>query len=224
MTGIYLIQNQKGKIYIGQSCDIEERWKSYKKLDCKSQPRLYNSLKKYGVENHSFHIAFECPIENLNYEERFYQDVFDVLGKEGLNCMLTKSNDRSGHHSEETKQKISEAKKNPSEETRLKLSDAKKGKKLSSEHKKKLSEIAKGNKNLLGYQHLEEAKRKIAEAQKGKIVSVETRKKLSIANKGKKFPEGKTAYNKGKKMSDETRKKISESCKKRHLRKLNIAE
>ena len=43
------------------------------------------------------------------------------------------------HHSEEAKKKISESKKNISDETRKKLSEAKKGKKYSEETKKKMS-------------------------------------------------------------------------------------
>ena len=43
-----------------------------------------------------------------------------------------------------------------------------KGKKLSEETKKKMSEVHKGNKNMLGKQHSEETKKKISESHKGK--------------------------------------------------------
>lgn len=49
MVGIYKITNPNGRIYIGQSTDIKFRWGIYRKLKCKDQPSLYNSLKKYGV-------------------------------------------------------------------------------------------------------------------------------------------------------------------------------
>lgn len=45
--------------------------------------------------------------------------------------------------SEETREKIGNANRNPSAETRKKMSDAKKGKKLSLEHRRKMSEAAK---------------------------------------------------------------------------------
>ncbi len=54
-----------------------------------------------------------------------------------------------------------------------------KGKKLSSEHKKKLSE------SHIGYVMPEEQKRKISESLKGHIVTEETRKKIGQGNKGK---------------------------------------
>ena len=47
MIGIYKITNPKEKVYIGQSIDIEKRWKRYYyTLNCKSQTALYRSLKK----------------------------------------------------------------------------------------------------------------------------------------------------------------------------------
>lgn len=94
-------------------------------------------------------------------------------------------------------------------------SEAMKGKKFTEEHKKKISEAQKGEKNpFYGKKHSEESKKKISEAHKGeknsfygKKHSVETRKKLSEANRGK------PAWNKGKKLSEETKKKLSEACK-----------
>ena len=65
------------------------------------------------------------------------------------------------HYSEETKQKMSEAKKNISEETKRKLSEARKGKHHSEETKLKMSE-AKKNMS-------EETKLKISEKLKVKI-------------------------------------------------------
>ena len=37
MIGIYKITNPKGKIYIGQSINIENRFKVYKRYNCKGQ-------------------------------------------------------------------------------------------------------------------------------------------------------------------------------------------
>jgi hypothetical protein len=58
--------------------------------------------------------------------------------------------------------------------------------KHSDESKKKMSELAKGNKRSLGHKFSEESKRKISETEKGKIVSEETKKKQSLAKLGKK--------------------------------------
>lgn len=53
IIGIYKITSPTGKIYIGQSVNIEKRWNSYyKNLSCKEQRIIYNSLKKHGFENY----------------------------------------------------------------------------------------------------------------------------------------------------------------------------
>lgn len=102
MIGIYKITSPTERIYIGQSINIKKRFNSYLKLtNCKTQIKLYNSFKKHGVENHNFEVLCECEISELNNKERYYQDLFNVIEK-GLNCLLTKSSDRSGKMSEET--------------------------------------------------------------------------------------------------------------------------
>lgn len=109
MIGIYKITSPTNKVYVGQSVDIERRWLDHK--SCYEKFPLQNSIKKHGFENHIFEILEECEIENLNERERFYQDQFDVLGPNGLNCKLTQTTDLSGSHSEETKKKIGKANK-----------------------------------------------------------------------------------------------------------------
>mgnify|MGYP001198546462 CR=1 FL=1 len=108
MIGIYKITNPKGKIYIGQSINIEKRWLNYKCLyNVKSQIRLYRSFQKYGVNTHIFEIIEECSENDLNNKERYYQDLYNVIGKKGLNCRLTESDNKSGKLSQETKDKVS---------------------------------------------------------------------------------------------------------------------
>ena len=107
MIGIYKITNPKGKVYIGQSININKRFKQYQSLcNSKSQIKLNRSLNKYGIKNHTFEIIEECDLELLNERERYYQELYNVLNK-GLNCRLTKSDDKFGNLSEETKLKIS---------------------------------------------------------------------------------------------------------------------
>jgi len=84
IIGIYKITNPKGKIYVGQSTDVENRFKYYKKLQCKGQQKLYNSLKKYGPENHNFEKIEECSVELLNEREIYWGNFYNVI-KEGLN-------------------------------------------------------------------------------------------------------------------------------------------
>jgi group I intron endonuclease len=104
MIGIYKITSPTGRIYIGQSINIEARFYVYKKKHCKKQPALFNSLSKHGVDNHFFEVIEECEISALNERERYYQDLFFVIEK-GLNCKLTKTNDKSGYISQASIQK-----------------------------------------------------------------------------------------------------------------------
>ena len=133
--GIYKITSPTGRVYIGQSIDIEKRRKSYfKPTGALGQTRLKNSLKKHGVENHKFEIIEECLEENLNRRERYWQDFYNVLD-EGLNCKLTQSEDKSGKLSDETKEKIRRA--NSGENHPMY------GKKVSQEKREKTSETCK---------------------------------------------------------------------------------
>lgn len=72
--------------------------------------------------------------------------------------------------------------------------------KLSDEHRKKISEALTGKKRpeLLGVPRTDEVKRKISDAQKGRVFTDEHRKKISAAKLGQR-------------RSDETRRKISDT-------------
>lgn len=106
MIGIYKITNPKGKIYIGQSTNIKERFRKYNKLSNKRQVKLFNSFQKYGINNHKFEIIEECNIEQLNEREIYWGNYYDVLSENGLNLRL--GNGR-GSCSEITKSKISKS-------------------------------------------------------------------------------------------------------------------
>jgi hypothetical protein len=87
--------------------------------------------------------------------------------------------------SEETKLKMSEAKQNMSDETKLKMSEAKLGVPKSDEHKQKLSEAKAGeNHPMYGKEQTPETRQKISEAMKGKELSTEHKQKMSEAQKG----------------------------------------
>lgn len=166
MIGIYKITSFKGKIYIGQSINIEDRFKQYGYLKCKGQVRLHRSLKKYSVYNHIFEILENCEINQLNERERYWQDYYNVIGKNGLNCRLTKSDDKSGLMSDETKKKMSismtgrkkskecieksiifHTGRKRSEQTKLNISNSLKGRILTEKWKERISKSSRGNKN-----------------------------------------------------------------------------
>lgn len=157
ISGIYKITNPNGRIYIGQAQNIHKRFLQYKNIsnNIKRQVKLYNSLKKHGSDNHIFEILEECSFEKLNERERYWQDYYDATSVDNLNCILTGYDEVKSKMSDESKLKISNAKKKYiiSEEHRKKLSEAKKGKKLSKEHKEKIGKnnIGKHSKPILQY-------------------------------------------------------------------------
>jgi group I intron endonuclease len=125
MIGIYKISSPTNRIYIGQSKNLETRFKYYEKCNCKRQIKLYNSFKKHGVKNHKFEIIEECSLEMLDEREVYWGTIFNVL-EGGLNHKIGNG---VGTLSQETKDKISKSltgkKKTP--EHCLNLSLSKKG-------------------------------------------------------------------------------------------------
>lgn len=131
-SGIYMIVNPKGNIYVGSSKNIKKRFYQYRGLYEKSQTKLYNSLNKYGVSEHDFIVVLNCDIEDLYKNERIVGDYFNCLDSEcGLNLILPA---------------YGEIKLKMSEETKRKIGKAHKGKKLSKDHRESLSKSVKGKK------------------------------------------------------------------------------
>ena len=147
MIGIYKITSPSNKIYIGQSVNIEERFKQYKHLKCKGQTILHRSLKKYGVENHTFEIVCECEISELNSKERYYQELYSAIGLKGMNCQLVNTFEQKRVFSDETK---------------LKMSVSAKKKVITKEHREKtISILIYNNKKRIGMPRSKETKEKL---------------------------------------------------------------
>ena len=113
---IYKITSPTGKIYIGKTTWLYKRKSNYKQFQCKQQRILYNSLKKYGFNNHNFDIILEkkATNEELYDLEIFYIEKYNSYIMDNPNGMnLTKGGDGfRGNHTEATKLKISNTKKN----------------------------------------------------------------------------------------------------------------
>lgn len=92
MQYVYKITNPIGMIYIGCASNLKRRFSRYKCLDCKSQPKLYESMLKYKFENHKFEIVEQCENEHKKIREAYWGMFFDVLGENGLNGALPKAN------------------------------------------------------------------------------------------------------------------------------------
>lgn len=169
VAGVYKITSPSGRIYIGSSFNLHRRLCCYRRLDCTSQPKLYRSLIKYGVQYHLFEIVCECTIEDLYFNERLFGDQFKTLDPNlGLNSALPGYEDIPSIMSDETKTKIGKAGigRKATEETKLKISKVHKGKKISDKQKAQISAT-----------------------QKGRVTSDETKRKMSDTQKGRKFTE-----------------------------------
>jgi group I intron endonuclease len=150
MIGIYKITSPTNKIYIGQSIDIDDRFRKYKNLNCNRQTIIYNSLKKYGWKQHTFEIIEECPVDKLLERETYWKEYYKVLEVPSLCCRI---DGKGGYMNEDTKAKIGLKHKGKvmSDETKAKISAALKGRKVTWQ--------SKGSK---GYKYTEEQIQKMS--------------------------------------------------------------
>jgi group I intron endonuclease len=176
MPVIYKILSSSNKVYIGQTWDYKKRMSGYKNISCKRQPKLYNSLLKYSVDNHLFTIVHELPEDIsqgvLDTYEQLYIDQYRDCGIQLMNIREAGSH---GKHSQESIEKL----------RKVNL-----GRKYSDEFKKRRSEIMKGNTLRLGSSQSEETKLKMGNSRRGQVRSEETRLKMrNSAIDKKKSPE-----------------------------------
>ena len=81
VCGIYKITNlQDQKVYIGQSINIKDRFRSHIKrglgAETPTRNKLYTAMNKTGVENFSYEIIEKCPREQLNDREKYWIKYF----------------------------------------------------------------------------------------------------------------------------------------------------
>ena len=220
---IYLIKNKvNGKCYVGQTqkekgfdyryyCSGEgiERVYNYHK-SLREHNRSYNehllrSIEKYGFKAFEVikYLDYAFSLEELNIKEKVYIQLYNSL-KNGYNETLGGEGTEGRPHSEETRQKISEANKGDNHPMY--------GKCHTEETKQKMSKIKKGENNPMhGNHHSEEVKQKIREGNKGKHLSNEAKQKISEAKKGENNP----MY--GNHHSEEAKQKISEARKGKYV-------
>lgn len=78
MIGIYKITNKlNGKSYIGQSTDIERRWREHHYRYWNNDNVIYMAFRKYGIENFDFSIIEECSTQELNLREEYWINYYD---------------------------------------------------------------------------------------------------------------------------------------------------
>lgn len=170
---------------------------------------LNRSIKKYGEENFIIGILEFINADNWREKERYWiKNIKSHISQNGYNMTFGGDGTLGLKFSKESRLKMSNIAKNRSNEHKKKLADSKRGKKLTLEHKEKISKSCKANEKLvlqrqtafLGKIHTKESKKLIGDAHRGKVLSEETKLKLRD-------------HNLGKVMSEETKQKISKSGK-----------
>lgn len=139
ISGIYKITCvPTGKVYIGQSCDIYNRWYMHKwELNKQKHGNSYlqHAWNKYGENNFNFEIIEPCDEAIIDDKEKYYIDFYKSTDKnKGFN--LDSGGNLNKKHSPETIEKIRQAQlgeKSPLYQ-----------KPLSKEHREKISKTMKG--------------------------------------------------------------------------------
>ena len=215
---------------------IERVYKHHKLIKERSgyyNKHLLHSIEKYGFEAFEINkcLDYAFSLEELNIKEKVYIQLYnsfkngynETLGGEGVEGHIPTEETRQRmseankgennhmygkHHTEEVKEKISEARKGKlhTEEAKQKIGEARKGKHHSEETRQKISSANKGEKHPMhGKHHSEETKQRMSEARKGenhpnygKHLTKEVRQRMSEARKGKyvgeKHPRAKAVY------------------------------
>ena len=109
--GIYCIENLiNHKKYIGQSANIEMRWRSHKselRRNVHINDYLQKAWNKYGEDNFQFYILEECVVDIIDNRERYYIALHDATNRD---CGYNIENGGSINKtlSDSTKRKISD--------------------------------------------------------------------------------------------------------------------
>lgn len=184
--GVYIITNLiNGKNYIGYSNDIEERF-DYHRQDLVANRHANRHLQaawnKHGEENFSFSILDECKEEIMPAIEHFWSTTLKSHNEEfGYNILPTticgilkvprEALIRGGLKRRGVKKPEGHGEK---------VSKALKGRKLSIEHRRKISERQKknvGEKNYFyGRKHSEESRRKMSISRKNYLLKLKDNK------------------------------------------------
>lgn len=103
MIGIYKIENlSNGRIYIGQSNNIERRFYEHKTKSDTSRIPVNKAIKEEGIENFSYEVVEECTVEQLNELETKWIKHYNSI-ENGYNCNEGGLTDLIGNHNPNAK-------------------------------------------------------------------------------------------------------------------------
>lgn len=149
-SGIYIIVNIiNNKFYIGSTINLKRRFYNHKsslKYNKHENARLQHAWNKYGSENFSFQILENVDDKTKLIErEQFFIDASKCYKREiGYNILPKAGSSLGFRPTNETRIKLSIARKNMTDETKRKISESQKGKFVSEETRYKMSIWQKG--------------------------------------------------------------------------------
>ena len=199
--GIYEVVNiVNGMRYVGSTGNLRKRrgeHRAYLKMGKHRNRLLQEDWNQYGLNNFRFNILLFCSsLDLLFYEQRALSQVNQH--KNGYNQRIVVDSNLGLKHTKATKKKQAESKigalnpnygKKLSKEHRGRISEANKGKIVSKETRKKMSEWQRGEKSSMYGKHLSAATReKIAKSLKGHRHTKSTKQKISESKIGSKNP------------------------------------
>lgn len=151
MGYIYKITNNvNGKIYIGKTINLEDRWYKHKYLAMKGINRhLYSAMRKYGIDNFSFEVIEQCDDNILNDREKYWIDTLASCDRNiGYNKTIGGDSGDTwtyNNHQEQTSKLLSEklkGKKHDPDSYR-RAGEKRRGYKMNDEQRKKISDSLK---------------------------------------------------------------------------------
>ena len=168
-SGIYCIENiTTNKKYIGQSTDINDRWRKHiSELNHNSHHNDYlqKAWNKYGEDDFEFYILEYCNEDELDEKENYYINFYDTIDRKyGYN--LKSGGQAHCHHTEEVKNKISESNKKAYQNQELReLRSINALKQWANPNIKE--KIMGSNNGMYGKHHNEETRQKISKNRSG---------------------------------------------------------
>ena len=128
-----IVHKTSGKKYVGQTGDVESRWKQHKNVRNSSKmcSLIQRAIAKYGEDDFVFEVIENCTAENIDEREIHHIKINDCLSPNGYNLLKGGVGTSGGHHME----------------TRMKMSASHKGKIITAITKARMSTSRKGEKN-----------------------------------------------------------------------------